>query len=277
MSALRFMKSKLAGAVAAASLAMASGPLLAAHVPGLSFLATDFTVTPGAVGEAEGPFVAKYIDFSYTAEVDQVAAAFDETGGGFFGTFRTALGGPPVVGTGLGTSYQMYALFAGTGTAATNLAGGVDGLFTTFLVSIFVDTSMNTLLTTPTVGGTDEAVAVASGGGEDVLVLTGILSVGGFHVFPGLAAGDFDVVFDVTSTPTGFFGGTAFSGSGTQGDFNGVNTSVSGVSAPPSSFTDGIIIGSGNASFQTVPEPGMGALLGIGLVGLASALRRRRM
>jgi hypothetical protein len=259
---------------AVAGLAFGSSVALAAHISGGISLSDSFTVTPGAVGESNAAFAAHFIDFSYQAEVDQTGFAFEETGGGFFGTFRDTLGGSPIPFTGLGTDYQMYALFSGDGTSAANGAGGVDGVFNSFNVTFFVDPSMNTTL--GLVGGN---IVTTGGAGDDIAVLSGMLGLneGGFHVFPGLAAGDFHVQFDATPTPgVGFFSGAAFASGSTIGDINGVNTRVIGVAPPPANFTDAIIIGSGNTSFHAVSEPGMLFLLGIRLVGMGFVSSRAK-
>lgn len=261
-------------------LAGLSLPVYAGHVPGFSFAAEPFTFNPTAFCDASAPcsaFTSSYIDFSYESEVDQTLNTFTETGVGFFGTFRDTLASPPEVGTGLGSAYQMYAVFNGAGTTAANLAGGIDGTFNSFNVSFYIDNNMDTTGNTFTtgIGGGNESKTVAGNTADDVLILTGVLDTGGFHVFGGLAAGDFDVLFRVTSYNNTVWGGQAFSGSLIQGDLNGVNTQVSGVAPPPVSFVDGRIIGSGNASFR-VPEPASMSLLGLGLVGMGALLRRKR-
>src|SRR5690606_1026909 len=105
-------------------------------------------------------------------------------------------GGSPIPLTGLGTDYQMYALFSGGGTTSANAIGGVDGVFDAFNVTFFVDTAMDTGLAL--VGGN---ITTTGGIGDDIAVLSGVLGLnnGGFHVFPGLAAGDFHVQFDATA------------------------------------------------------------------------------
>ena len=270
------VRKTLVAAAIGTGAAFMSAPALSAHIPGFGFGPQTFTFDPTGFCDLAtcAEFSAKYIDFSYQAEVDQQGNAFQESGFAFFSTFQTELGSPVnALTTGLNTDYKMYTVFTGTGTTALN-GGGIDGTFDNFLAAIFVDPLMDTTCNVGTVGGADESLS-CSGDGDDFAILFGTLDEGGFHVFPGLAAGDFDVLLNVVDFDGSVWGGDAFAGPTVQADINGVNTQISGIAAPPTNFTDGHIIGSGNVSFQSVPEPGSLSLLALGLLGFGAMMRRR--
>lgn len=280
---------KLVALVAGLLAFMAAGPAFASHISVPDLTPTPFTVNPSAVGEPEGPFTATFINFSYRALVDQSTAAppgiFSESGGGFFTGFDHPTLGTPVNNTGINSDYRLYVTFNATGTAAPNLIGGIDVTFTSFVGSLFVDKDLDTTLTcslpASCAGSSDgnQDISVASGGSDDVLVATGApLFIGGAHVFPGLANGDFTVL--VFFEPVGnFFSGPVFIGL-TLADINGVNTTVNFAGQDPlQPFTDLRIDGSGNLFVaQVVPNPSTLVLLGLGLTGISAlpALRRRR-
>lgn len=276
---------KLAAGLVFASLSLISLPSHAAHVAGFSFTEQPFTFDATAYG-ATSSFSAQFIDFSYEAEIDYTAAgvgfgSFAETGMGFFSGFNNGLGTPPI-NSGLNNAYNMYVLFSALGSAQAN-GTGIDGTFSSFNVSIFIDPNRNTTASTFTVGaaGGNESKTATGITGDDVLILTGTLVRGGFHVFGGLANGDFDSVLNVTSFDSNVLGGAAFAnfglpGGGVQADINGVNTSIAGLSGFPNSFQDARFNGSGNTSLQSIPEPTSLALLGIGLLGLAIGARRNK-
>ena len=264
----------------AAGLALTSVSALASHVPALSFGPEKFIVNPSAagIGEPNGPFTAGSISFDYRALVTQDGtvspATFAENGSVFFNPFRVSVGGQAinVATSGLGLNYELYALFTALGTSTTNGAGGRDGLFNDFGIQFFVDRNSDT---TFNASGSQASTLPTGGIADDVLVLTGNLQVGGFHVFPNLAAGDFDVIFNVTGFgTTSFFSVTTDGQRLSQGDLNGVNSTIIGLGSGSGSFTNAEIDGSGNNTYQSIPEPTSLALVGIALVGGALARRK---
>lgn len=266
---------KLVIGAALAGISLTGTSAMAAHVGGLGFSEQEFTFDGTAFGGSNtGP--VKFIDFSYRGEIDQDGGGnFSETGGGFFASFRATLGSPPILG-GIGSAFDLYLLFETTGTTAANGAG-IDVTFNTFEISYYIDQNRDTAFVTPTTGGADESItfATTANTADDVLILSGTHIVGGAHVFPGLAGGDFDEEFLVTFFDAAVWGGDAFSGAPITGDVNGVNTQIAGITGPNDPVTDAFIVGSGNSSFVSVPEPTTLALLSAGLIGLGGISRRR--
>lgn len=286
---------RLSLVAAAVALAVGGAPAaFAGHIPSASLIGpVPFTVTPGAVGEGTYvPFTATYISFDYMADVDQTAgspASFIEQGIANYSVFHSGalpspiaagVSGLNVAGPGVGPGYNLYMTFTTSGTASP-AGGGVNVELDTWTAGIYVDVN------------SDSGAATRSGGSivlpgitaDDILVASstslynGCASgtnpdgdCGGAHVFPGLAAGDFDVVANFT--PVGGFFSVPLVLGLTFADHNGVNTTITGVAPPPSGFTNATLRGSGNTSVS-VPEPATLALLGMGLAGMAFAGSRR--
>jgi hypothetical protein len=235
---------------------------------------TSFTVNPGAVGEPGGSFTATYMDFSYVSLVDQTATGgvgtFTEEGAGFFSSFRHPDLATVVTNTGINENYRVYGVFNGAGTVAPTAAGGLTATFNAFNLSLFVDKNVNTTITPDGIGAPNGTVTVG-GNADDVLIgQSAGLVAGEAHIFPGLANGDFNVL--VNFNPSGGFLSGPFVLGLNVADFNGVNTTLQGVST--GNFVDGRIDGSGNMSFNVIPEPTSLLLVGSGLAGLGWFRRR---
>jgi PEP-CTERM motif-containing protein len=281
---------------------LTSGTVFASHVPGISFSGDPFQVNPAAVGEAFPTFTAGALNFSYTAEMDQTAgtgtggpgstSTFSQSGVANISAFLNHLGGDALAAgdTGLNLSstttagYGLFTLVNGTGSSTVNSDGGINGVYSTFGLSFFVDKDNDSSINCPGDAASSGSCILADASpGDDILVLTGTLIVGqgGFHLQPGIVGGDFDVKFQVTSNPVGFFTLPTVP-VGTPGEISGVHSTVTGASAPPTSFQDAIIRGSGNGVFEQdspgptlLPEPGSLALVGLGLLAAATCRRRR--
>jgi hypothetical protein len=149
-----FRASLMAGALA---LSVTSTAALAESV-------IPFTVNPGVIGAPQGSFTASYMDFSYVALVDQVAAGgvgtFTEEGAGFFSSFRHPDLATVVTNTGINQNYKIYGVFAGAGTVAPTVTGGLTATFTDFNLRLFADPQMNTTIIADATGPPNGTVSI---------------------------------------------------------------------------------------------------------------------
>jgi hypothetical protein len=240
---------------------------------------STFIVNPSAIG-ASGPTVpnVNFTDFSYVALVNQTATngtgTFNEQGAGFFSSYRFPTLPDVLPNTGINTNYKLYGVFTGAGTVAPTpgVPGGETATFNSFTLKLFVDPSLNSTITTSPVGTVGGVVSIG-GTADDVLVgQSSGLVAGQAHAFPGLANGDFKVL--VNFNPVGGFLSGPFVLGLNIANFNGVNTTLTGFSLD--NFNSGRIDGSGNLSFNVVPEPTSLLLLGSGLAALGWYGRKAR-
>jgi hypothetical protein len=273
-----FRKTLLACA-STAVLGFASSSAIAQSFP-------DFTVNesaiPGAVAntftadKVTGNYV-EVISFNGTAASGTFDAALKWNAGQFVGN-----DGASPVGNQLGgvtaNQYGLYALYTGSGTFNTTGAGTTFSFKPGGTLNVFADPNSNTTFNQPATGKSPFTTGNSS---DDILIANGM---------PTSGQGTFDPSLSTCSS------GTATSGIncgsfGTSSTF-ALTTAGSGYFTSPSpfynlSFQSGqlnnfsptgtqVINGSMDVIFNgnAIPEPGVVALFGLGLLGLAASRRK---
>ena len=249
---------------AVAALVMSAGFANAAILP-------DFTVTPGTFATGKSAFVADKITGNYVERVTfNGNGTFDVSILWNAGNFVKNDGSSAIFGpiTGLNNTggYGMYAFFQGSGTFASgNFALGSGSL------QLYLDKSLDTTFNDPSVQSSTAFWGVTSGGGaDDPLLASGSAVTGnGFVSCTGNnVCGAFGQTTTFNLTPTGSSFFTApnpfYMLSLQSGQFNGFT--------PAGTVT---LDGSLDVIFANVPEPGSIALVGLALVGLGFASRRK--
>jgi hypothetical protein len=227
---------------------------------------------------------ADQLGLNYTSAIQLTAGAiagsgsFSETGSLAVSSFL--LNGNQVSGTNVGSRYSLLANFQGDGTFTNNGGGQLTGSFAHFTVQLFL---------APVNQTKDPLTQQFTFGNSDVLVATGIQNGPGVsHLFPTNTAKGDSHVFDtfMVLDPTYFTDPSnpfyiAFDASGNVNANSCTPITPNCADFLSGNTTEGeqIVIGSaggGQAQFD-VPEPGMLAIFGAGLFGLAAFRRKQRV
>ncbi len=243
------------------------------------------------------PVVAPFINLP----VDQLSGQYDEVlTVGLGSTFTTEaifnagkwfnngasvpsfLGAPDIFG-----GYKLYAKFTGFGTFAPKVGGGFTFTGGGGAIEVWADPIMNTVYNVgasaaavPSVNNLVLTSGAASITDDYLLGSASLITAAEGVTNPGLANGNFEVVFGdfaLTSAPGQlppngdkyFIAPRPFY---MILDLNGNFQSF----IPVSGTSVQLLNSSANAFFQTVPEPGALALVGLALVGMGVATRRAR-
>jgi hypothetical protein len=273
-----FRKTLLACA-STAVLGFASSSAMAQSFP-------DFTVNESAIaGTVPNTFGADKVTGNYVEVISFNGAA---TGGTFdvalkwnAGQFVANDGSAPVnsqLGGISANEYGLYALYRGQGSFSTTAAGTTFSFTPGGTLSLFADPNSNTTFNQPATGNAPFTTGNSS---DDILIANGMPTSGQGTLDPslstcssgpamsGINCGSFGAssTFALTTAGTGYFTSPSpfYSVSFQSGQLN--NFSATGTQVINGSLD---VIFNGNA----IPEPGVVALFGLGLLGLAASRRK---
>jgi len=237
-----------------------------ASLPASAVVLQDFTVDESSVEGNGGTFEADKINGAYSEVVTFGAGTFNTVAYGTFSSYLSNDGTVDVAPIELNSTYGMYALFDGAGTFAPISATATEFTFTSANFNLYIDPNLDTTRALP--GSAPGAVTLGLDG-DDYLIGSATVISSGTGILVAGVGGFFDLVFeDFTLTVDGenYF---------TSPDPFYIRVNVDGDFDSFALEGNQNINGDFSAVFQ-VPEPGSIALLGMGLLGMGMALRRRK-